>query len=349
LQPPFDPSTGYYTQVYRPAADGDGRFSPLLVHGATAKYGGNTNQTGQSTQEVCKLKLQFNVNPLVLPNTGVTTQAGGVMQATVPVTQQPIPVFRQPAGVHMSPYPPNYVPYGHYISPFYVPTPTIHHFFGNTALSQQPLPGSIYPPPAAVTTTPVKYSLSQYKGGNNSGNSNHSVMPTGYGPYSSSPTGYGPSPTVSSGNSTVNEDHTVSQYKENNVYMTGQQNSLSPGESGGTDVHDVGFRLHDYLKSLCGKSEGSPVWLPAPGREIPSVQAGSFYNLPQGQQVTFTSQAGNGAFAGIYHPTQAVGAATVHPLLQPSQTMAGAVEMVGAAAGVYQQPQRAQINWPNNY
>jgi hypothetical protein len=38
-----------------------------------------------------------------------------------------------------------------------------------------------------------------------------------------------------------------------------------------------------------------------------------------------------------------VAGAAVHPLLQPSHTMAGAVEIVGAP-GVYQHPQ-AQINW----
>jgi len=72
------------------------------------------------------------------------------------------------------------------------------------------------------------------------------------------------------------------------------------------------------------------------------MQATSFYNLPtQGQHMTFP---------GIYHhPTQTVAAGTVHPMLQQSQAMAGAVEMVGPPSGVYQQPQRTQINWVNNY
>ena len=65
--------------------------------------------------------------------------------------------------------------------------------------------------------------------------------------------------------------------------------------------------------------------------------------------MTFAAaQAGHGAFSGIYPPTPTV-AASVHPLLQQSQTVAGAVEMLGPPAGVYQQPQRAQINWTNNY
>lgn len=98
------------------------------------------------------------------------------------------------------------------------------------------------------------------------------------------------------------------------------------------------------------QSEGSAVWVAAPGRDISSLSTSSFYNLPpQGQHVTFApTQAGHGNFSSIYHPPQAVTAATVHPLLQ-SQTMAGAVDMVGPGGSVYQQPQHAHINWPSNY
>lgn len=57
------------------------------------------------------------------------------------------------------------------------------------------------------------------------------------------------------------------------------------------------------------------------------------------------TQTGHGALGGIYHPASTA----VHPLAQQSQAAAGAVEMVGPAAGVYQQPQHAQINWTGNY
>lgn len=101
------------------------------------------------------------------------------------------------------------------------------------------------------------------------------------------------------------------------------------------------------------QSEGSAVWVAGPGREISSLPTNSFYNItPQGQHVTFAlpTQAAHGTFAGIYHPAQAaVTAATVHPLLQQSQTMAGAVDIVGHGGNAYQQPQHTQINWPNNY
>ncbi|MQL79466.1 hypothetical protein Taro_011905, partial [Colocasia esculenta] len=315
VQQPFDPSTGYYTQIYPPGGDSNGRFSPFLAPDTAAKYNGNLAilppQTVQTAQESANSTLLSSTGP-----TPAVTQAVGVMQTSISVTQQPVPVFRQPAGVHISHYPPNYIPY-QYFSPFYVPTPSIQHFLSNPAFLQQPLTGSVYPPPAAPATTPVKNSLLQYKTGTNSSNSNHSGMPTGYGPYGSTQTGYSLSPAVTSGNSTGNEDITGPQYKENDVYITGQQ------------------------------SEGSAVWVPSPGRDIPSMQTSSLYSLPsQGQHMAFTPlQAGHGAFNSIYHPSQSVAAAPVHTLLQPSQTMAGAVEMVGRPSGVYQQPQRAQINW----
>lgn len=192
---------------------------------------------------------------------------------------------------------------------------------GNGAFPQQPQAGGVYPAPPA-TAPGVKYSLPQYKPGTNTGNSTHAGIAGGYGPYNSSPGGYNPSSATTAGNSTPNEDLGQSQFKENNVYIAGQQ------------------------------SEGSAMWVAAPpGRDMSSLPAGSFYNLPpQGQHVTFTpSQAGHGTFAGIYHPGQAVTAAAVHPLLQQSQTMGGGVDMVGPGGSVYQQSQHAHINWPSNY
>ena len=105
------------------------------------------------------------------------------------------------------------------------------------------------------------------------------------------------------------------------------------------------FHIFSFIQS-----EGSAVWIAPPGRDISTLSASSFYNLlPQGQNVTFApTQVSPGSFAGIYHP-QAVTAAAVHPLLQQAQTMAGAVDIRGPAASVYQQPQHAQMNWPSNY
>lgn len=99
------------------------------------------------------------------------------------------------------------------------------------------------------------------------------------------------------------------------------------------------------------QSKGSAVWVAAPGRDISSMPTSSIYNLPpQGQHMTFTpTQAGHGTFPGVYHPAQAVTAAVVHPLLQQSQSVNEAVDMVGPGSSVYQQPQPGQLNWSSNY
>ncbi|CAN1181506.1 GBF-interacting protein 1 [Linum perenne] len=319
VQQPFDPAS-YYAQFYRPGADGDGRVSPFPSPGVAAKYNGNVPvlppHTSPSPRE--------GANSLVLSTAGPTplaTQAAGLMQSSISATQQPLSVFRPPTGLHM-PYPPNYIPYGHYFSPFY-PHPGIHQFLSNGAFPQQPQAGNIFPAPPAAAAAGVKFSMPQYKAGTNVGNSAHLGMPSGYGPYASSPAGYNPSSAASGVNSTTNEDLGASQLKESNVYISGQQ------------------------------SEGSAVWIAAPGRDISTMPASSFYNLPpQGQHVAFApTQAGHGAFAGIYHPAQAVSAAGVHhPLLQQSQAMGGAVDMAGPTANVYQQqPQHQQVNWPSNF
>ncbi|KAK8541654.1 hypothetical protein V6N12_014281 [Hibiscus sabdariffa] len=268
---PFDPAA-YYAQFYRSSADTDGRVSPF-ASGVATKYNGNVAvlppQTSQSPQE--------GGNSLVLTTTSsspVVTQAAGMMQSSIAVTQQPVPVYRSAAGVHLPHYPPNFIQYAPFYSPFYVPSPAIHQFINNG----------------------------------------------GYGPYGSSPASYNPSSAATTGNSTTNEDLGGAQFKENNVYVSGQQ------------------------------SEGSAVWIAPPGRDISSLPASSFYNLaPPGQNVTFApTQVVPGSFAGIYHP-QAATAAAVHPLIQQAQTMAGVVNMGGSAAGVYRQPQHAQMNWPSNY
>ncbi|GAB2275010.1 hypothetical protein Dimus_009778 [Dionaea muscipula] len=109
-------------------------------------------------------------------------------------------------------------------------------------------------------------------------------------------------------------------------------------------------RMRMLLYHSSKKSDGSAVWVAGPGRDITGLQANTFYNLSQGQHVTLTpTQGGHGTFAGIYHPAQSVTAANVHSLFQQSQAMVGAVDMVGATAGIYQQPQHAQLNWPNNF
>ncbi|KAL9144902.1 hypothetical protein ABFS82_13G005500 [Erythranthe guttata] len=319
----FDPAS-YYAQFYRAGLDSDGRISPFHSAGAANKYNGNAGlvsaQSSHSPQE-----LQGGV-PLVLSTaspTALVTQAAGVMQSSINAAQQqPLPVFRQPAGVHLSHYPPNYIPYGPYFSPFYVPPPPIHQFLSNGAFpQQQPQPGNLYP---ATAGTNAKYSVSQYKQGPNTGTSAHMGMPGSYGPYGLSMANYASSSAPAPVTSTSNEDLAASQVKENNIYVSGQQN------------------------------EGSGVWFTGPGRDISTLQPNSFYNLPQGQLAFAPTQGGHGPFTGIFHPAQAV--TNVHQLLQQSQAITNPVDMVVPSASVYQQqqqqqqpPQHAQLNWPSNY
>lgn len=315
VQQPFDPSS-YYAQFYR-SGESDGRLSPFLSPGVAAKYNGNVALLSPSSSQ----SPQEGVVLTTAGPTALLTQAAGLMQSSIAVTQQPVPVFRPPTGVHISHYPPNYLPYGHYFSPFYVPPPPIHQFVGNNPFPQQPQGGNIYPAPPAATAA-VKYSIPQYKMGANSGNSSHIGVPSGYGPYGSSASGYSPSSAAPAANTTANEDLGASQFKENSVYITGPQ------------------------------SEGSAVWIGAPGRDMSNLPTNSFYNLPpQGQHVTFTpTQTGHGTFASIYHPAQAVTPGTVHPLLQQSQAVpGGGVDTVGPGGSIYQQPQHSQMNWPSNY
>ncbi|GMN27563.1 hypothetical protein TIFTF001_001717 [Ficus carica] len=338
---PFDP-TSYYAQFYRSGADTDGRLSPFPSPGVATKYNGNVAvlppPNPQSPQEGGILSTA-GPTPLV-------TQAAGLMQSSIAVTQQTVPVFRPPAGMHISHYPPNYFPYGHYFPPFYVPPPAIHQFLGNGTFPQQPQAGGVYPAPSAAAATGVKYSVPQYKPGTNTGNSAHIGMASGYGLYGSSPGGYNPSSGTTAGNSTTNEDLGPSQFKENNVYIAGQQRTEMKEKDIHGDLEMAGLTCYIVERAkvrLCG--------LLHLAETCQACQQVHFtISPPQGQHVAFTpAQAGHGTFAGIYHPAQAVTATTVHPLLQQSQTMVGGVDMVGPGGGVYQQPQHAQLNWPSNY
>ncbi|KAI6690771.1 hypothetical protein NL676_027599 [Syzygium grande] len=228
-------------------------------------------------------------------------------QSTVAVSPQPVPIFRQP-------YPVNYFPYGHYIPPYYMPP--MHQFIGHNGFTQQPSAGNLYLPPA-VTAQGIKYSFPSFKPGSTAPPVG---IPSGYAAYGSTPIGYNPSPAVTSGTSTVNEDHVTNQLKESHPYSTAQPN------------------------------EGSAVWIPPViGQDLSSLQVNPLFSLPQGPHVTFSpAQAGHGAF-GMHQPTQTMAAApTVHPLLQQSQS--GSVETAGLPTGAYQHaPHNAQINWNANF
>ncbi|KAI4307839.1 hypothetical protein L6164_030976 [Bauhinia variegata] len=232
------------------------------------------------------------------------------LQSSITVSPQSVSIFRPP-------YPANFFPYGHYYPPIYVSP--VHQFLSHSSFPQQPSAGNMYLPAAAAgAAAGIKFPIPQFKAGANTGNTTHIGIPSGS--FISPPVGYAPSPTVNAGSSTTNEDLGVSQLKENHIYTTGQL------------------------------SEGSAVWMPAPGQDISSLHVNSLYNLtPQGQQLTFPpTQAGYGAFASIYQPGQSI--ASPSTLLQQSQAVAGNVETIGPSSGAYQQQsQHAQINWNSNF
>lgn len=314
VPPSFDPAS-YYAQFYRSGMDNDGRVSPFHSAGASNKYSGTaalvSAQASQTPQE--------GGVPLVLSTaspTPLVTQAAGVMQSTISGAQQPLPVFRQPTGVHLPHYSPNYIPYGPYFPPFYGLPPTIHPYLSNGAFPQQPQAGSLYPTAPGTT---AKYSVSQYKQGSNTGSSTHMGLPGNYGIYGLSMANYSSGSATQAVTSTSNDDNSTSQHKENNGYVSNQQN------------------------------EGSGVWFAAPSRDISTLQANSFYNLPAGQLAFAPTQPGHGTFTGIFHPAQAVTTPNMHPLLQQSQSITNTGDMSGPIASIYQQPQHAQLNWPSNY
>ncbi|MBA0668276.1 hypothetical protein Goklo_001207, partial [Gossypium klotzschianum] len=228
------------------------------------------------------------------------------IQSSVAAAPQAVHLFRQP-------FPPNYFPYPHYLSPFYMHP--MHQFLNPTGLPQQPSTGNVYMPPGA-TPPGVKYPLPQFKPGTNAGNPAHLAIPSGYGPLTSPPIGFNlPLPSVTSGSSSSKEDIAALQLKENQIYTTGPLN------------------------------ESSALWMPAPGQDLSNLQVNSLYNLSlHGPQLPFSpAQAGHGAFAGLYQsPPQTMAApSNVNTLLQQSQSTAAAVGSVGPPSGTYQQPQLA--------
>lgn len=153
----------------------------------------------------------------------LATPSAGVVPTSIAVPQQSVPVFRQPVGVHLPHYPPNYIPYNQYISPFFVPPATLHPFLGNTAFPQPPT-GAMYPAPgSAAVGPPVKYSTPSFKPGANTGSQASVGIPDAYGAYCCSPSVYTNNTTVANGNPAENDAAASSQFKENSIYNAGQQ------------------------------------------------------------------------------------------------------------------------------
>ncbi|GKV08496.1 hypothetical protein SLEP1_g20117 [Rubroshorea leprosula] len=230
------------------------------------------------------------------------------VSSSVAVPPQAVPLFRQS-------FPPNYFPYGHYLSHFLIPP--IHQFFGPNGLPQQPSTGNIYLPPGAPSSG-VKFPLPQFKPGTNAGGATHITIPSSYGSYNPPLVGFNPVPVASSGDSTGEEDLAASQLKEKRVYTTGTM------------------------------SEGPALWMPTPGQELSNLPLSSLINLSLQGHVAFSpAQAGHGAFAGLYQTAQTMAAPlSVNPPHQQSQPTAA--ETMGPPTA-YQQPQLPQLTWNANY
>ncbi|KAG5235202.1 GBF-interacting protein [Salix suchowensis] len=241
-----------------------------------------------------------------------TSSLSQSMQQSVAASLHPL-LFRPP-------YPPNYLQYGHYFNPYYLPS--MHQFLSHNGLPHQPSPGNAFLAPAPAAAG-VKFPVPppQSKPGTTARNPTPVAPPTLYGSYGSSPMGFNPGPAVSSGSSVGNDDQSASQLKERNIYTTG---SLSTASS----------------------------WIPPPGQDVSSLQLSSLFHLhPQGQHLTFSPpQTGHGTFPGIYPPVQTMAApSTANQLTQQPQAMPATVEPVVPPSDPYQQSQPTQINWNSNY
>lgn len=145
----------------------------------------------------------------------LVTQAAGVVQSS----QQPQSIFRQPTGMHLPHYPPNYIPYNPYFSPYYVPPPGVHQFLSNGTFPQQPQAGSMYPTPHGAN---AKYSVSQFKQGHSMGNSVYMGVPGSW-PYGASTANYTSSSARTVTSTSDGDPLAAHQVKENSLYVGGQQ------------------------------------------------------------------------------------------------------------------------------
>lgn len=313
VQPLAESAPHYYSPVFRPGSDGEGRYQFLSSHGAS-KFGGNVAlMNGQS-----------------LSSSQEQSQNAGVPHSTTLAVGQPsIPLHAyaaQPAGVPLSPYPTNIYGY-QYVPPnyAYMHAPYQNSYPGNNGYHQPPIGSSFAPstrvyPPAGTAT--IKFPPPQFKLG--TGNGPHTMVAAGYGSYATAPSGFsGINSSVTAGSASSYEDMIGSHYKENNIFTSSQQ------------------------------VEGSGLWIQGPvSRDVPGMQTNSFYNLhgPPGQHAGYTthSQAAHTHHATGFasYPQSAPGPSN-HQLLQQPQAL-GSVG-TGSQAVIFPQPQRGPVNWTNNY
>ncbi|CAN5971315.1 unnamed protein product [Sphagnum jensenii] len=317
----------YYTPGFRPWTDGDNLYPPYITSNATSKFSGNLDLMSGSGNS-----LISSSGPSFAP-----TQPGSNSQITSSTPQQALPIHAyaaQPTQGHYG----NFLSY-QYMQPNYpyMQTPYQHNYAPSNSVYTQAPSGSNYPPAASPAylaggVTPVKYSWPQYKTSTASGNSPHSAATVGYQGYNSTPSGYTINPSMIGGTSTTYEDVGASQYKDNTVYIPGQQ------------------------------VEGSTVWIPTPPPQdmglTAGIQTNSYYNLAgQGHHNPYSlpqlsahthMHPGTVYPTNLYHPSQLGPASSVHQVLQKPLAMGGAVSSA-PQAGVYQQPEGLPQTRTNNY
>jgi hypothetical protein len=335
MQPYTDPTSSYYTPAFRTGIDGDGRYPSYVASNTASKYNGNvglmTGSSLQSSQESGKHMMSAS-GPGGIP----ASQPGNSAQTVPSLPQQPLPMHpyaAQPPLGHFG----NYLGY-QYVPPNYPYMHTAYqHNYGpsNNAYAQAPTASS-YPSAAvsaypAGSSAPVKYPVPQYKPGVATGNAPHSASAVGYEGYTT-PSGYGSNPVGTASNTSGYDDVAVSHYKDNSLYIPNQQT----GESSAV------WMQSQQLPRDTGPSSG--------------MQTSSYYNLVgQGQHSAYVhSQSAHthghpgSGYGNPYHPSQSVAAPNTHQMLQQPQTLgsSGAGSIQG---GAYQQAQRSQQTWTNNY
>jgi hypothetical protein len=336
LQPYTDTVMSYYTPGFRPWTDGDTLYPPYITSNATSKFSGNLDLMSGVPSA---FPPQQSGNSLISssgPNFA-PTQPSSNSQITSSTPQQALPIHAyaaQPTQGHYG----NFLSY-QYMQPNYpyMQTPYQHNYTPSNSVYTQAPSGSNYPPAASPAyiaggVTPVKYSWPQYKTSTASGNSPHSAATVVYQGYNSTPSGYTINPSMIGGTSTTYEDVGASQYKDNTVYIPGQQ------------------------------VEGSTVWIPTPPPQDMGLTAGiptnSYYNLAgQGHHNPYSlpqlsahthMHPGTVYPTNLYHPSQLGPASSVHQVLQKPLAMGGAVSSA-PQAGVYQQPEGLPQTRTNNY
>lgn len=150
--------------------------------------------------------------------TSFATPASRVVPSSISFPQQPHLVFRQAVGDMYLIINQAFSHIIRCISPLYVPPRVLHHFMGDVAFPQ----ASTWKHASTSKFSccaPFKYQASAYKPGANTESQTYAVASGAFGTYTQSV--YPNNNMVPSG--TLAENVSGSQFKENNIYIAGQQ------------------------------------------------------------------------------------------------------------------------------